>query len=225
MQTVSNMDRRSSDMIDYYTMWAHQIKTPIAAMHLLIQDDGSEYEHELKQELFKIEQYVQMVLQYLRLESDYTDFVIRKLELDSVIKQSVKKFAGQFIRKKLSLVYEETGETVLSDEKWLSFVIEQLLSNALKYTVKGKISIYMEKDKTLVIEDTGIGISIEDLPRVFEKGFTGYNGRTDKKSTGIGLCLCKRICEKLGHRIWIESVSGEGTKVKIRLKSADIEIE
>jgi len=116
---------------------------------------------------------------------------------------------------------------VLTDEKWLVFVIEQLLSNALKHTPQGKISIYMDKNKskTLVIQDTGIGIQPEDLPRVFEKGFTGYNGRTDKKSTGIGLYLCKRILTKLSNTITIESEVGKGTVVKIGLDTIKTTME
>lgn len=222
---ASKADRRISDMTDYYTLWAHQIKTPIAAMRLLLQSEESEENSELLMELFKIEQYVEMVLQYLRLDSDSTDFVLKKYSLDNIVKQAVRKYAKLFIRKKISLDFIELNCKVLTDEKWLLFVIEQVLFNALKYTNKGKISIYLEGEKTLVIEDTGIGIQTEDLPRVFEKGFTGYNGRTNKKSTGIGLYLCKRILKKLSHTIEIESVVGKGTKVKIGLDSVNMVVE
>lgn len=225
VQIASNADNKISDMIDYYTLWAHQIKTPIAAMRLLLQSQESEENTELSMELFKIEQYVQMVLQYLRLDSDYTDFVLKKYNLDNSVKQAVRKYAKIFIRKKIILNYTELDCKVLTDDKWLVFVIEQVLFNALKYTNEGEISIYMEPHKTLVIEDTGIGIQTEDLPRVFEKGFTGYNGRIDKKSTGIGLYLSKRILTKLSHTITIESEVGKGTKVKIGLDSVDIVIE
>jgi signal transduction histidine kinase len=175
-------------------------------------------------ELFKIEQYVDMVLQYLRIDSASTDYVLKKYSLDSIVRQAVRKYAKLFINKKICLDFSELNCEVLTDEKWLVFVVEQILSNSLKYTESGKISIYMdkEKNKTLVIEDTGIGIAEEDLPRVFEKGFTGYNGRTDKKSTGIGLYLCKRILTKLSHTISIESGIGHGTKVKIGLDTVDI---
>ena len=118
--------------------------------------------------------------------------------------------------KKIKLDYETVNSRVLTDEKWLVFVLEQLLSNALKYTRSGRISIHME-GKELVVEDTGIGIQAEDLPRVFEKGFTGYNGRTDKKSTGIGLYLCKSVMDKLRHQIRIESEVGIGTKIYLNL--------
>ena len=235
---VSQADNERRDLVDYYTLWAHQIKTPIAAMGLLLQslplagEDGStaqsmEQNSELAVELFKIEQYVEMVLQYLRLESPSSDFVLKRYALDDIVRQAVRKYARMFIRKKISLDFSQLNCNVLTDEKWLLFVIEQILANALKYTNQGKISIYMARDggKTLVIADTGIGIAGEDLPRVFEKGFTGYNGRRDKKSTGIGLYLCKRILTKLSHTIEIEGEPGKGTKVKIGLDTVDTVLE
>ncbi|OPZ87220.1 MAG: Sensor histidine kinase GraS [Firmicutes bacterium ADurb.Bin419] len=227
MQLVSKADNARSEMIDYYTLWAHQIKTPIAAMRLLLQSEESDQNSELASELFKIEQYVEMVLQYLRIDSTSTDFVLKKHNLDNIVKQAVRKYAKLFIRKKISLNFSELNCEVLTDEKWLIFVIEQILSNALKYSNKGTISIYMDPQctKTLVIEDTGIGIEAEDLPRVFEKGFTGYNGRADKKSTGIGLYLCRRILTKLSHTISIESTVGKGTLVKIRLDTVNMMFE
>jgi signal transduction histidine kinase len=224
---VSGADAARNDLIDYYTLWVHQIKTPISAMRLLLQSEENTQNSELSMELFKIEQYVEMVLQYLRLDSYYSDLVIKKYSLDEIVRQAVRKYAKIFIGQKISLNYTELDCLVLTDEKWLVFVIEQLLSNALKYTKEGSISIYMEgKDnKTLVIEDTGIGIAPEDLPRVFEKGYTGYNGHADKKSTGIGLYLCKRIIKNLSHTIEIESQVGKGTKVKICLDHIDIKFE
>ncbi len=217
---VSRRDRAITEMIDYYTLWAHQIKTPIAAMGLLLQSEKNcASRDELQMELFKIEQYVEMVLQYLRLGSDSTDFVIQKQDLDKIIRGAVKKYSTTFIKKKLTLDYTPAACQVVSDEKWLSFVIEQILSNALKYTYEGKISIYMDPqlEQTLVIEDTGIDIQAEDLTRVFDKGYTGYNGRRDKKSTGIGLYLCRQIMNKLGHTLTIESEVGRGTRVKLDL--------
>ncbi len=238
IRLISQADRERSDWVDYYTLWAHQIKTPIAAMRLLLQssqDPGREeagkesdgQRAELAMELFKIEQYVEMVLQYLRLESPSSDFVLKRYSLDHIVRQAVRKYARVFIRKKISLEFSGLNYDVLTDEKWLVFVIEQILSNALKYTREGKISIYMEKGsaKTLVIADTGIGIAAEDLPRIFEKGYTGYNGRTDKKSTGIGLYLCRRILTKLSHTIAIEAEPGQGTQVKIGLDRTEMMIE
>ncbi len=210
------------DMQDYYGMWVHQIKTPLSAMNLLLQSYDVKEEAELsfvkemRLELFKVEQYVEMVLVYLRMENMSADLSFEQSVLDDLIRQVIRKYSRQFIIQKIKLNYETINSRVLTDEKWMVFVLEQLLSNALKYTRSGYISIYMEK-KELVIQDTGIGIEAEDLPRVFEKGFTGYNGRTDKKSTGIGLYLCKSIMDKLRHQIRIESEVGVGTKVYLNL--------
>lgn len=210
-------DMKRTEMIDYYTLWTHQIKTPIAAMRLLLQMEQSEKNKELLEELFKINQYVEMGLGYIKIENTSSDLVLANFDLSQIVKQAVKKYASIFIRKKISLDFEEVNCTVLTDEKWLVFVIEQILSNALKYTNKGEISIYMDdtEEKTLVIKDTGIGIAKEDLPRIFENGYTGYNGRMDKKATGIGLYLCNKILNKLSHKIEITSEIGVGTIVKI----------
>lgn len=224
MDLISKADTAKSDLIDYFTLWAHQIKTPIAAMHLLLQSEHHGQNDELSLELFKIEQYVETVLQYLRFENMTSDLVLKRYHLDSLVKQAIRKYAKMFIRKKIRLNYSDLHCDVLTDEKWLVFVIEQIISNAIKYTNEGSISIYLDhtKEKTLVIEDTGIGIAPEDLPRVFEKGFTGYNGRSDKKSTGIGLFLCKQILTKLSHSISIESGVGKGTKISIDLAIKEI---
>lgn len=222
---ISKSDIAKSDMIDYYTMWVHQIKTPISAMKLLIQTSESEISSDLSSELFKIEQYVEMVLSYIRLGSNENDFVIKEYDLDNIVRQAIRKYAPLFIRKKINLDFQPTTYKVLTDEKWLVFVIEQLLSNAIKYTNKGKISIYPLEDKKLVIEDTGIGISKEDIPRIFDKGFTGYNGRTDKKATGLGLYLCKNILDKLSHKISIESEVGVKTNVILDLSMLNVNIE
>lgn len=219
-EQTDRLRREQTDITDYFTMWAHQIKTPIAAMRLLMQQeaDGMQAAYELKKEseseLFKIEQYVEMVLQYLRLNSSINDFVLKEYVLDDILRQAVHKYAPMFIRKKLTLNYEPIETKVVTDEKWLVFVIEQILSNAIKYTKTGSISIY-EEAGMLVIEDTGIGILEEDLPRIFENGYTGYNGRSDKKASGIGLYLCRQIFKKLGHKLSVESEAGKGTKVKI----------
>lgn len=216
-----------SDLVNYYTLWAHQIKTPIAAMRLILQSEESDQNSELSMELFKIEQYVEFVLQYLRVESMSSDLVLKKYSLDNIVRQAVRKYARMFIRKKIRLNFEELNCEVLTDEKWLVFVVEQILSNALKYTKEGTISIYMDdlSEKTLVIEDTGIGIKEEDLMRIFERGFTGYNGRWDKKSTGLGLYLCKQILSRLSHSITIESEVDKGTKVFISLETIEVVVE
>ena len=213
------------ELVEYYTVWAHQIKTPIAAMRLLLQDADTDEQRALLEQVQSVEQYVEMVLGYLRLESPSSDYVIRNYALDDIVRQVVRKYASQFIRRKLRLEYTPLNVSVITDEKWLLFVIEQVLSNALKYTRSGSVSITLEAPKTLCIRDTGIGIAPEDLPRVFEKGFTGCNGRTDKRATGIGLYLCRRILEKLGHTIAITSTVGEGTTVRIGLQQDALEVE
>ena len=219
VREINDSESKKTGMKEYYTMWVHQIKTPIAAMRLLLQSQDNPQNQELSEELFRIEQYVEMALQYLRLDFQTTDFLIRRYELDDIVKEAVRKYARLFIRKKISLKFEPLETKVLTDEKWLGFVIEQVLSNAIKYTTSGSVSIYMKDSasKVLVIEDTGIGIRAEDLPRVCENGYTGYNGHTDKRSTGIGLYLCRRILKKLSHDITIESEVGKGTRVYIDL--------
>ncbi|QSX05039.1 sensor histidine kinase [Sedimentibacter sp. zth1] len=223
-QTITQKDTVYEEMTDYYTIWAHQIKTPISATNLLLQTEETSLNYDISEQLFRIEQYVEMALQYLRMSNMSNDLLIKTYSLDSIVKKSIKKFAKLFIRKRITLEYSDLNCSVLTDEKWIQFVIEQILSNSLKYTNKGKISIYMDEklSKTLVIEDTGIGIEKEDLPRVFEKGFTGYNGREDKKSTGIGLFLCKNIVKKLSHTISIESEVSVGTKIRLGLETLNI---
>lgn len=224
-QRQAAADSMLEDLTSYYTLWVHQIKTPIAAMDLLLQA-GPDRATEMEIELQKIAQYVDMVLQYLRLDSTDKDLVLQRCQLDAVVRQTVRKYAKLFILKKIQLVFQETKWEVLSDEKWLCFLLEQLLSNALKYTPEGgKISIFLEGETNLVIADTGIGIAPEDLPRVFEKGFTGNNGRMDKKATGIGLYLCRRVTNLLGHTISIVSEPGVGTQVRLGLGRPQFDIE
>lgn len=209
-------------MIDYYTVWAHQVKTPIASMRLTLQNEDSGFSRKLQNDLNRIDRYADMVMTYLRLSTGSTDYVIREYDLDGIVRASVKKFAGEFIAKGLKLEYTPLNCTVLTDEKWLSFMVEQIISNAVKYTNTGSVSICLEQPKTLCIRDTGIGIAAEDLPRIFENGFTGFNGRTDKRASGIGLYLCRRISEKLGHRIRVESKAGCGTVVRIDMDIREV---
>lgn len=214
--------RREADMCNYYTMWVHQIKTPISALRLLIQSGARSAE--LQNEIFRIEQYVEMALNYQRLFCGSSDLVITRRSLDSAVRTSIRKYSKQFIMKRLKLEYEPGDITVLTDEKWLCFVIEQVLSNSLKYTSAGEIKI-CTVGRTLMISDTGIGIAAEDLPRIFDCGYTGYNGREEKRSSGIGLYLCSEVCRRLGHGISITSEVGKGTCVSITFNEADIFIE
>ncbi len=215
---------QEQESLDYYAAWVHQIKTPIAAMGMLLQGEDSEEHRALRAELFRIEQYVEMVLSYLRLRGEGTDFVFREVELDGVIRQVVRKFAPQFVRKRIRFQYEGTAERVLTDEKWLHFILEQLLSNAIKYTPSGEISITVQ-DKVLTLRDSGMGIAPEDLPRIFDRGFTGYNGRADKKATGLGLYLCRQAAQRLGVTITAESVVGKGSAFYMDLNVERLEVE
>ena len=220
-----DMRRRYANMIDYYTVWAHQIKTPIASMQLSLQNEDSALSRKLRLDLFHIEQYVEMVLTYLRLDSDETDYLIRECDVDDILKRSLKKFALEFIARKLSLRYEPVGIRAITDEKWLGFVIEQLLSNALKYTCEGGVTIESAESGVLCVRDTGIGIAAEDLPRIFERGFTGCNGRGERSSSGLGLYLCRRICTNLGHGITARSTPGVGTAILLDLNQRRLDVE
>ena len=214
-----------TDMVEYYTVWAHQIKTPIAAMRLNLQSEDTESARRLMGDLYRIEAYVEMVLTFLRLDSNNTDYVIKEYDLDEIIRPAIRKFSREFIVKKLKLEYEPVSFRTITDSKWLSFIIEQVISNAVKYTSEGSVRIYMNEPGILCIEDTGIGISAEDLPRIFENGYTGFNGREDKRASGIGLYLCKRIADNLGHKIYAESTVGEGTRMFLDLRAKKIGIE
>ncbi|MDO4667126.1 MAG: sensor histidine kinase [Streptococcus sp.] len=207
---------KQNDLFDYYTLWAHQIKTPIAASSLLIGDlENHTIKKQLEQEMFKIDSYVNLVLQYLRLESFHKDLVVHGENLEDMVKEVVKKQAIFFIQKNLSLNLHDLDYEVITDKKWLTVILEQILSNSLKYTSKGEIEIYFKKD-TLYMKDTGLGIQDADILRVFERGFSGYNGRLTQQSSGLGLYLSKKIADQLGHELTLESTLGQGTTVKIR---------
>lgn len=241
----NELTARQQDLTEYYSMLVHQIKTPIAALKILIDeemsacleaDDTQENDihvikfRQMQNELFRIEQYADMALQYTRLGAETNDFVFEHVMLDEVIRPSIHKYARQFIQKQLRLSYTPCELMAVTDKKWLGFVLDQLLSNAVKYTKQGGVAIRVCGDKHLfdktepsgesvriIIEDTGIGIHAEDLPRVCEKGYTGYNGHADKYSTGIGLYLCRSILDKLGHSFQITSEQGRGTRVEIMI--------
>ena len=234
-ESESSAAIRQSQMRDYYSMWVHQIKTPISAMKLLLEAEREELGQlicddeqsqcllsdnmdSFEDELFRIEEYVSMALQYQRVSSTENDFVLEKVSVDGVIRDTIKKYAKIMIRRHIGMNYSGTVQEVYTAGKWLAFILEQLLSNAIKYTPQGVVTIETaeEKDRFFItIKDTGIGIKAEDLPRVFEKGYTGYNGHADKKATGIGLYLCRQMADKLGHTIRMESEIGKGTKVWI----------
>lgn len=203
------------DMLDYFTMWAHQVKTPLAAMRLLLQGEEAPPRAELERELFATEGYVGMVLGYLRLGSPQNDLVLRPTPLDPVIRAGARRFARMFILKKLTFCYEGTGARPVSDAKWVGFILEQLLSNAVKYTPAGGRVTVAADGRCLSVTDTGIGIRPEDLPRIFEKGYTGCNGRVEQTSSGLGLYLSAQAARKLGCTIHASSTPGQGTRVEL----------
>lgn len=221
-QLKQENQQKYNNTIDYYTKWVHQIKTPIAGLKLIIQNDYPD--KKMLVELLKIEQYVNMALQYVRLDSIHHDLSFQKVPLDHLVSQEIKKQSLFFFQKNLKVDYQIKDLQILTDEKWSGFVIEQVLSNALKYTKEGSITFYNEGEK-LYIQDSGIGIKESDLPRVFEKGFTGFQGRNDKKASGLGLYLCKNIFNQLDHLISIESKVGQGTTVCLDFSKKEIFIE
>ena len=222
---LTDWQQERQESMDYYTTWVHQIKTPISVMRMTLDSEDTKEHRELLAELFRVEQYVEMALNYLRLGSGSSDYVFQEYDLDPIIRQAIHKYAPQFVRRRIRLVYELVRVKVLTDEKWLLFIIEQILSNSVKYTRKGAVTITATPEGVLTISDTGIGIAPEDLPRIFERGFTGYNGRADKKSTGLGLYLCRMAADRLHHKISAASVPGMGTAISIDLRREALEVE
>lgn len=217
------VENSKKELNDYYTLWAHQIKTPISAMDLMLQSEAAIDLKQMRQELFKTREYVEMVLQYLRLESMAGDLILKEYLLLDLVQEAVRKYSLFFIHKKIRLEIIGLERLVITDKKWFIFCLEQLLSNALKYTRTGGIKIYLEQEQ-LVVEDSGIGIRPEDLDRIFDRGFTGYAGRMDRKSTGIGLYLTKTVLNKLGYEIYAQSQPGQGTKMKTDLTQQQLDV-
>ena len=210
-QKKSEAQSKLTDLLDYYTLWVHQIKTPIAASRLLVAEvSDREVKQQLEQEIFKIDSYTNLVLQYLRLESFHDDLVFEQVQVEDLVKDMVRKYALFFIQKGLTVNLHDLDKTIVTDKKWLfGRHLNKILSNSLKYTKEGGLEIYMEGQE-LCIKDTGIGIKNSDVLRVFERGFSGYNGRLTQQSSGLGLYLSKKISEELGHQIRIESEVGTG---------------
>lgn len=224
-QQRSDAERKLTDLLDYYTLWVHQIKTPIAASQLLVAEVADrQLKQQLEQEIFKIDSYTNLVLQYLRLESFHDDLVLKQVQIEDLVKEIIRKYALFFIQKGLNVNLYDLDKEIVTDKKWLLVVIEQIISNSLKYTKEGGLEIYMEGQE-LCIKDTGIGIKNSDVLRVFERGFSGYNGRLTQQSSGLGLYLSKKISEELGHQIRIESEVGKGTIVRIQFADMNLIIE
>lgn len=207
---------KQSEQMDYFSLWLHQIKTPISAISVLLQkmEEETSEKKTMEEELVRLTDYTHLVLNYLKLEDVGKELEIEPFYLNDVISEALKKYSIFFIYRPVQLEYHRSKSVIESDRKWIQVLVEQILSNSLKYTPKGIIKVYT-KDQALVIEDTGSGISKEDLPKIFEKGYTGWNGRLHEKSTGIGLFISKKIADRLNHELRIESEVGIGTKVTI----------
>ena len=171
------------------------------------------------------DRYAEMALNYARLNSTSNDLVFAKVEVEPVIKRVVRQYAGQFVRKHIALKCDIAPVQVLTDEKWLAFILGQLLANAVKYTESGTVTVTVTMNKVLKVSDTGIGIAPEDLPRIFEKGFTGYNGRAEKKSTGLGMYLSRRAADMLGHTLSVQSAPGAGSTFSLDMKESNLQVE
>ncbi len=208
---------------DYYTLWTHQIKTPIYSMDLMLQT-GDTASSKWKTELLQISRYVDMALKYLQLENQYSDLCLEQVELLPLAQEAIKKHSIILITKRLKIDLHDLNNTVLTDRKWLLFILEQLVSNAAKYTEQGSIAIYQPTPLQICVSDTGIGIAAEDLPRLFEKGYTGFNGRIHQKSTGCGLYMCKKVSLLLGYKLTVSSQINKGTTVTVNLPADNFSV-
>ena len=209
----SEMLNQKDDLNAYFLMWLHQIKTPMTVSKLLLEKPDETTNTKLKMQLMYIEQYINMAMNYLKMIDHSTDMDITQVNLDDIIKNLLKKYSLLFIHNHISLEYQSNLAYVISDSQWLTILIEQILSNALKYTENGKIAIqYLEDNKhALEIRDTGIGIRSEDIPKIFDRGYSGFNGRMNEKSSGLGLYLARKISERLNIQIEVESKLSKGS--------------
>lgn len=220
---LQHLHDEKKDQQEFILSWIHEVKLPIAASRLLMENSENKITDYLidkfEDELDKIDNYVEQALYYSRIDSFSTDYFVTEVTVNQIIKNSVKKYSKLFINKEIQFQMDDSTQFVQSDSKWLGFVIDQIIANSLKYTdTDGKIAIQFEEDekeKRISILDSGIGITSEDLNRVFEKGFTGLTGRHQPKATGIGLYLAKQLARKLGHTLSIQSKEGAYTKVII----------
>ena len=200
------------DLLDLTRVWTHQMKVPIAALDLMAQTNNLT-QSDVQHQLLELDNYLNILLSYLRLQNTSTDFRFETFDVADVTRDIIKKYANQFIMKNLSVRIEGSWR-LTSDRKWLTVALEQIINNAVKYTKTGGVTIKF--DESITIADTGIGILPEDLPRLFEHGFTGYNGRHHQKSTGLGLYLTKEILDKLELTVTMTSQVEQGTEVKIK---------
>ncbi len=217
---VKNYRDKENEYREYIETWVHEIKTPIASTRLIIENNQNDITRNIKDEIKKIEEYIEQVLYYARSNNVSNDYLIKEVSLATLVRTVVKKNSRDFISKSIAIDIEAVQGTVFSDAKWLEFILNQVIGNAIKYISEsnGKVKIFTvqnENNIVLTIEDNGIGIIEKDINRVFEKGFTGENGRKLGRSTGLGLYLCKKLAEQLGLGLILASKAGEGTKVSI----------
>ena len=218
LEQIGEVRRERLEYKEYIEQWIHEIKTPITAMKLLCENHRTDWTKELLLELEKTNRFTEQALYYARSEHTEKDYSVREMSLSQVVHQAIADNKYLLLQSGVRLEVEEMADTVHSDEKWVRFILNQLIANAVKYRSGQPVlrfSTRRRQDQVLlVVEDNGIGISSADLPRIFEKGFTGQNGRMVQQSTGIGLYLCKRLCDKLGIGIAAES-SGQGTAISL----------
>ncbi|MUG68347.1 sensor histidine kinase [Paenibacillus campinasensis] len=229
LEAVGKLQDEKKDFHDFIVSWIHEVKLPITACTLLFRNASGksveELVHIFEDELYKIDHYVEQALYYARIDSFARDYLIAEVSLNRIVRNSVRKYAKMFVAKRVHFSMWEKEEWVHSDAKWLGYIVDQIMSNALKYLGDGgSITCSFEADheeKRLSIRDTGIGIKAEDLGRIFEKGFTGANGRRFAKSTGLGLYLANRMAGKLGHRLSVQSEEGSYTTLTIHFPKSN----
>lgn len=217
LELKNEIKEEKSQLQEYFLLWIHQMKTPITSAKLLAESNPSEENlNSIRQNILHIENYSNMALNYLKIKNPNADLFITQVDLNDIIKENLRKYSILFISNKISLEYQPVEQKVITDAKWFGVMFEQILSNSVKYTKNGKISIAFDKNENaLEIKDTGIGIKKSELPKIFERGYSGFNGKLQEKSTGIGLFLVDQISKKLNLKTEIDSELSKGTSFKI----------
>lgn len=212
-QLKNTIDIERKDLEEYFLLWVHQIKTPITVSDLILQKEKNPYTCQLKEQMFYIREYTNMAINYMKLKDRQADMDIAEVEIDKLLKSLLRKYSGLFIDKNISLDYQPIDTKIITDAKWATILIEQILANALKYTNSGKITLSFDRDKNaLKVKDTGIGIKSEDINKIFDRGYSGFNGRINEKSSGIGLYLVKKIAILLNIKIEVCSTVNVGNE-------------
>lgn len=212
-QLKNTIDIERKDLEEYFLLWVHQIKTPITVSDLILQKEKNPYTCQLKEQMFYIREYTNMAINYMKLKDRQADMDIAEVEIDKLLKSLLRKYSGLFIDKNISLDYQPIDTKIITDARWATILIEQILANALKYTNSGKITLSFDRDKNaLKVKDTGIGIKSEDINKIFDRGYSGFNGRINEKSSGIGLYLVKKIAILLNIKIEVCSTVNVGSE-------------